>query len=166
VSKGRLSQLVAQGLPVEPDGMVDALAAAQWVLDNLRDLKAEPTRRAAQELMVQAVAWNLLAWAGAEIPPAVVLAAAEVGLTRAQAERLGDLVLLCWAVEPNQLLAENGAPELLIPRPEAWRQEINWPALFDHDGASLVAGQIEAESRAELQAEEAAAAEVETAGSA
>jgi len=35
LSKGRVSQLITQELPVEPDGRVDALAAGQWVLDNL-----------------------------------------------------------------------------------------------------------------------------------
>jgi plasmid maintenance system antidote protein VapI len=160
LSKGRVSQLVAQGLPVLPDGQVDAIEAARWVLDNLYGLKAAPTRQAARKLMVQAHTWNALAYAAAEIPPAVVLAAAELGLTREAAERLGDLTLLLWATEPNELLAETGAPELLLPLPEAWRRLVNWPAVFGPDGASLVAGEIERESRAEL-AEEAAEAEVE-----
>jgi hypothetical protein len=163
LTKGRVSQLVAQGLPVEPDDRVDAVEAARWVLDNLRDLKAAPTRQAARGLMTLAHTWNGLAWAAAEIAPAVVLAAAELGLTRAQAERLAGLVLLFWATEPNSLLAEIGAPELLLPHPEAWGREVNWPGLFGDDGASLVAGKIEAESRAELAAE---LATVEAAGSA
>jgi len=156
LTKGRVSQLITQGLPVEPDDRVDAVEAARWVLDNLRDLKAAPTRQAARELMTLAHTWNGLAYAAAEIAPAVVLAGAELGLTRAQAERLAGLTLLLWAAEPNSLLAEIGAPELLLPHPEAWRQWVNWPAVFGPDGQSLVAGKIEAESRAELEAEEAA----------
>jgi hypothetical protein len=95
----------------------------------------------------------------------VVLAAAEVGLTRAQAERLANLTLLFWATGPNELLEENGMPELLLPHPEAWRRQVNWPALFGSDGASLVTEAIERASREEL-AEEAGTAEIETAGSA
>jgi transcriptional regulator with XRE-family HTH domain len=153
VSKGRVSQLVAQGLPVELDDRVDALAAAEWVLSNLNNPRAAPTRQAARELMTLAHTWNALAWAAVEIPPSVVLAAAEMGLTREAAERLAGLTLLFWASGPNELLAEIGAPELLLPHPEAWRRLVNWPAMFGPDGQSLVAGAIEAESREELAAE-------------
>jgi hypothetical protein len=161
LTKGRVSQLIGQGLPVEPDDRVDAVEAARWVLDNLYSMKAEPTRQAARELTTLAHLWNTLAWAAAEIPPAVVLAGAEMGLTRAQAERLANLALLFWATEPNELLAETSAPELLLPLPEDWRRLVNWQALFDRDGMSRVAGAIERESRAELAAEEAAEAEGE-----
>jgi transcriptional regulator with XRE-family HTH domain len=150
LSKGRVSQLVAQGLPVEPDDRVDAIEAARWVLDNLYGLKAAPTRQAARELMTLAHTWNALAYAAAEIPVAVTLAAAELGLTREAAERLAGLALLFWATGPNELLAETGAPELLLPLPEAWRRLVNWPAMFAPDGASLVSGAIERASKAEL----------------
>jgi hypothetical protein len=153
LTKGRVSQLIGQGLPVEPDDRVDAIEAARWVLDNLYSMKAAPTRQAAWALMIQAHTWNALAWAAAEIPPAVVLAGAELGLTRAQAEQLGSLALLFWASGPNELLEEIGAPELLLPHPEAWRRWVNWPAMFDDDGMSRVAGQIAAQSQAELEAE-------------
>jgi hypothetical protein len=135
-------------------------------LANLFDPKAEPTRRAAWALMIQAHTWNALAYSAAEIPPAVTLAAAEAGATRAEAERPANLALLFWAVEPNNLLGENGMPELLLPPPEVWGREVKWAALFNPDGASPVTGAIQAQSRAELQAEEAGTAEIETAGSA
>jgi transcriptional regulator with XRE-family HTH domain len=163
LSKGRVSQLLADGLPVEPDDRVDAIEAAEWVLSNLTNPRAAPTRQAARALMIQAHTWNLLAYAAAEIPVAVTLAGAELGLSRQVVERLSGLVLLFWAVEPNQLLAENGAPELLLPHPEAWRDGVNWSELFGPDGASLVAGKIEAESKAELEAELAEAEAVGTA---
>jgi hypothetical protein len=153
LTKGRVSQLVAQGLPVEPDGVVDAVEAARWVLDNLYSMKAAPTRQAARELMTLAHTWNALAYAAAEIPVAVTLAAAEMGLRREAAERLANLTLLLWATEPNSLLAETGAPELLLPHPEDWRRLVNWQAMFGSDGASLVAGRIAAQSREELAAE-------------
>jgi transcriptional regulator with XRE-family HTH domain len=161
LTKGRVSQLLADGLPVEPDDRVDALEAAEWVLSNLTNPRAAPTRQAARGLMIQAHTWNALAYAAAEIPVAVVLAAAEMGLTREAAERLAGLALLFWVIEPNSLLAEIGAPELLLPLPEDWRRWVNWPAVFGPDGMSLVTGRIERESRAELEAEEAAEAEVE-----
>jgi transcriptional regulator with XRE-family HTH domain len=161
LTKGRVSQLLADGLPVEADGRVDALAAAEWVLNNLYSAKAAPTRQAARGLMIQAHTWNALAYAAAEIPPAVVLAGAELGLTREAAERLAGLVLLFWAIEPNELLTETGGPELLLPLPEDWRRWVKWPAVFGPDGMSLVTGRIERESRAEMEAE---LAEVEAAG--
>jgi hypothetical protein len=163
LTKSRISQLVGQGLPVEPDDRVDAIEAARWVLDNLYSAKAAPTRQAARELMTLAHTWNALAYAAAEIAPAVVLAGAEVGLSRQQAERLAGLTLLFWASGPNELLAETGAPELLLPHPEAWRRLVNWPAMFDDDGMSRVEGQIAAASKAELEAE---LATVEAAGTA
>jgi transcriptional regulator with XRE-family HTH domain len=155
LTKGRISQLLADGLPVEADGRVDAIEAAEWVLSNLNNPKAEPTRQAARNLMTMAHTWNALAYAAAEIAPAVVLAAAELGLTRAQAERLSGLALLLWATEPNSLLAETGAPELLLPHPEDWRRLVNWQAMFGSDGASLVSGAIERASKAELATVEA-----------
>jgi hypothetical protein len=163
LTKGRVSQLVAQGLPVEPDDRVDAVEAARWVLDNLYSMKAAPTRQAARELMTLAHTWNALAYAAAEIPPSVVLAAAELGLTREAAERLAGLALLFWVTEPNSLLEEIGAPGLLLPLPEDWRRWVNWPAMFGSDGASLVSGAIERESRAELAAELATVEAVGTA---
>jgi hypothetical protein len=163
LTKSRISQLVGQGLPVEPDDRVDAIEAARWVLDNLYSAKAAPTRQAARELMTLAHTWNALAYAAAEIAPAVVLAGAEMGLTREAAERLAGLALLIWATGPNDLLGETGAPELLLPHPEAWRRLVNWPAMFGSNGESLVTGRIERESRAEMEAE---LAEVEAAGTA
>jgi hypothetical protein len=43
----------------------------------------------------------------------------------------------------------------------AWRERVNWPALFGPDGAGLVAGEIEAGSRVELEAETETKAETE-----
>jgi predicted regulator of Ras-like GTPase activity (Roadblock/LC7/MglB family) len=163
LTKGRISQLVGDGLPVEPDGRVDALAAAQWVLDNLCSVKAEPTRQAARQMMIQGHTWNVLAYSAGEIPVAVTLAGAEMGLTREQAERLGDLVMMFWATGPNELLEENGMPELLLPHPEAWQGQINWAGLFGADGMSLVSGEIERASREELAAELATVEAADTA---
>jgi hypothetical protein len=172
LSKSRVSQLVAQGLPVEPDGLVDALAAARWVLDTLCDLKAEPTRQAARELLRQVdpadaepgdIDWLGpvdMAWVLREVAIAAVLAGAEVGMRREAAERLADLVALFFWGSMNEPLKAEGLPEGIpadLDAVLAWRERVNWPALFGPDSASLVAGKIAAQSRAEL-AEEAARA--------
>jgi hypothetical protein len=176
LSRSRVSQMLAQGLPVEPDGRVDAVAAARWVLANLFDPKAEATRQAA---------WKIIAAARAkpsglapalgfeeplhqgfvlaalltlrEAPIAAILALAEVGVPRAQAGRAADLlVVLLWDVL-NKHARALGLPDHRGDGPIyaatdmlAWRAEVNWPALFDDDGASRVTGAIEAESKAEL----------------
>jgi hypothetical protein len=107
-----------------------------------------------------------MAWVLREVAVAAALAAAEVGVKREAAERLGDLtVLLFWGAVNEPLEAEElpGGIHADTNAVLAWRERVNWSALFDTDGASLVTGAIEAESRGEL-AEEAAVAEVETAG--
>jgi transcriptional regulator with XRE-family HTH domain len=189
LSRSRVSQLVAAGLPVEPDGKVDAVEAARWVLANLYGLKAEPMRQAA---------WKLIAAARAkpsglapaldfaeplhqgfavaallslrEAPIAATLALAEVGLSRAQAERAADLLLVLLWRALNEHANALGVPDMDSDGPIyaatdmlAWRDAVNWPVLFGPDGASLVAGRIEAESREELAAElaEVEAAEAE-----
>jgi hypothetical protein len=85
-----------------------------------------------------------LAFVLREAAIAAVLAGAEMGLRREVAERLADLVILfvLAAAAPE---AEAAPDEVL-----SWREEVAWPALFGPDGASLVQGQLEAESRAEL----------------
>ncbi|MGB3389719.1 MAG: DNA packaging protein [Pseudaminobacter sp.] len=45
VSPGRVSQMIAQGLPVEPNGRIDIAAGKLWIKENV-----SPTRSAAQSL--------------------------------------------------------------------------------------------------------------------
>ncbi|WP_444870378.1 hypothetical protein ACTTAF_17490 [Rhodobacter capsulatus] len=40
LTKGRISQLVAEGLPVRPDGQIDVAEGLAWIEDNL-----DPSRR-------------------------------------------------------------------------------------------------------------------------
>jgi hypothetical protein len=85
-------------------------------------------------------------------------------LTRAQAERLGDLVALFYWMAMNEPLEAEGLPNGIHADPGAvlaWRKRVSWQSLFGPDGASLVAGAIEAESRAEAEL-----AAVEAAGTA
>jgi hypothetical protein len=54
VSRARISQFVAYGLPVRDDGFIDLEQAAQWVLDNIIDQwtdGASPAVRNAQEIL-------------------------------------------------------------------------------------------------------------------
>ena len=81
-----------------------------------------------------------------EVAPSVVLACAEVGIDRATAERLADLVALFVAAA----IERAGGPEVALPTPEAWRATVAWDVLYGPDGESLVAGAIARESQAEL----------------
>jgi hypothetical protein len=104
-----------------------------------------------------------MAWVLREVAIAAVLAAAEVGLTRPQAERLADLATLIFWGAMNEPLKAEGLPEGIHADTDAvlaWRARVNWHGLFGPDGESRVTGRIERESRAELEAEKAG----ETAG--
>jgi len=81
-----------------------------------------------------------------EVSPSVVLACAEVGIDRATAERLADLVALFVAAA----IERNGGPEVALPTPEAWRATVAWGAIYAQDGRSLVTGRIARESAAEM----------------
>jgi len=82
----------------------------------------------------------------AEVAPSVVLAASELGLGRAEAERLADLVALFVAAA----IERAGGPEVALPTGEAWRATVAWDVLYAPDGKSLVAGAIARESQAEM----------------
>jgi hypothetical protein len=90
------------------------------------------------------------------VAPSVALAAAECGLDRATAERLGDLAALLAAETVAQSAERAGlaalAEAIVVPAPEGWRATVRWDALFDAAGASAVAGAIAADSAAEAAA--------------
>ena len=81
-----------------------------------------------------------------EVAPSVVIAAAELGIDRATAERLADLAMLLTATA----IERNGCPEVALPTPEAWRATVAWDAIYAPDGKSLVTGAIARESAAEM----------------
>lgn len=136
ITRGRVSQLVAEGLPTMPDGQLDASAAAAWVLATLRGPQAGPTRDAARVLMAQACAWTVAASIVGRTPVAAVLAAAHAGLHRDQAEKLANLTMLFAAVAINDDMAEVGLPEVALPHPTEWPARIAWETLFDETGAA------------------------------
>jgi hypothetical protein len=101
--------------------------------DQLNDLVAGALRQGA-------------AGAVREVAPSVVIAAAELGIDRATAERLADLAMLLTATA----IQAAGGPEVGMPTPEAWRATVAWDAIYAQDGRSLVTGAIARESAAEM----------------
>ena len=82
----------------------------------------------------------------AEVAPSIVLAAAELGLGRAEAERLADLAMLLAAAA----IERAGGPEVALPTGEAWRATVAWDVLYDPAGGPLVTGAIARDSQAEM----------------
>ena len=99
-----------------------------------------------QERMIGAVLRQGAEGALVEAAPSIVVAAAELGLCRATAERLADLAALLMATA----IERAGGPEVALPTPEAWRATVAWDVLYDPDGRSRVAGAIARESAAEM----------------
>jgi len=99
-----------------------------------------------QERVIAALLRQGAEGALAEVAPSVAIAAAELGLCRATAERLADLTMLLAAAA----IERAGGPGVALPTPEAWRATVAWDVLYDPDGKSLVAGAIARESAAEM----------------
>ena len=99
-----------------------------------------------QERVIAALLRQGAEGALAEVAPSVAIAAAELGLGRATAERLADLAALLAAAA----IERAGGPEVALPTPEAWRATVAWDVLYDPSGKSLVAGAIARESAAEM----------------
>ena len=99
-----------------------------------------------QERVIAALLRQGAEGALAEVAPSVAIAAAELGLGRAMAERLGDLTMLLTSVA----IERAGGPEVALPTPEAWRATVAWGAIYAQDGRSLVTGAIARESVAEM----------------
>lgn len=161
VSKGRVTQYLARGLPEEPDGSIDLDRAKAWIAENV-----DPGRRAARHVssfVAPAPALGRLAEAPAadarqdaalgfrlgvlaaltDAPIAVALAVAEAGEGRGLAEMIAERSQVhLWG-----LLNEAGASAGLLPLggdPHAmealdgWRERLAWGELFDAEGDSLI----------------------------
>ena len=130
------------------------LAEARWRKYREREAEAwlddvfsfDVLTKAEQRRLIGAALRQGAEGALAEVGPSVALAAAELNLDRAVAERAGDLVALFVAAA----IERAGGPEVALPAPETWRQTVNWDALYDPDGKSLVTGRIARESAAEM----------------
>jgi hypothetical protein len=126
LSAGRISQMIATGLPVLPDGALDLAEAAQWVLRNLRDPKAAPTREAAADALRSALGGADLRRAiraAAEVVAASTAAVARAnGMPEAEAAALADAALARGLPALNMILAHDSATPLPPPPPGCWRR--------------------------------------------
>jgi hypothetical protein len=143
VTAARVSQWVRDGLPVLENGRLDTLEALAWLDANLDAEKGRKTLALARaEMRVEAYLRGIHGTASAavqRIPEAVILAAAHAGISREIAEKLADLAPVFAAVAINEDLAAAGVAEVELEHPEEWRRRIDWPALFDAEGRSVVA---------------------------
>ncbi len=139
VTKARISQLLGEGLPVRDDGRIDAMAGCGWVLENLTDRKAGPTRDNARVVMAQAYGWNVTVGVLARLPEAVALAAPSAGVHRDKVELLANFALLILASDINEDFAALDIPEVRLPQPGAWANGIAWDRLYEPDGAPRAA---------------------------
>jgi hypothetical protein len=127
VSAGRVSQWLAAGLPARPDAALDLAEAARWVLRNLQDPKARPTREAAADALRSALGAADLRRAS-PLAAAECVAASTAAVARAkdmpegEADRLADAALVAALPALNALLAHDSAPPLPPPPPGAWRR--------------------------------------------
>jgi hypothetical protein len=156
ISGRRVAEVRAEGrLPLTPDGRrIDGreLLRRGWAV-TLAGQWPEVDPADAEPGDIDWLGPVNITWVLREVAIAAVLAAAEVGLTRPQAERLADLVALIFWGAMNEPLEVEGLPEGIHADAGAvlaWRDAVNWPGLFGPAGESLVAGQIETASRAEL----------------
>lgn len=144
-ARQRQAEAAAVALPADIDAMLNQVLGGP-----ARPAPAEP------EPLDTASALVGVKNALAEVAPSVALAAAELGLDRATAERLGDLAALLAAETVAQSAERAGlaalAEAITVPAPEGWRATVAWDALFGPDGASAVTGAIAADSAAEAAA--------------
>jgi hypothetical protein len=169
ISARRVAEVRCEGrLPLTPDGKrIDGreLLRRGWAV-TLAGQWPEVDPADAEPRDIDWLGPVNMAWVLREVAVAIALAAAEVGVTRAQTERLADLAVLLFWTAMNAPLEAEGLPDGIHADPDAvlaWRELVIWPRLFGPDGQSLVAGEIAAASKAELAAE---LAEVEAAGTA
>jgi hypothetical protein len=179
VSERRVATVKAEGrLPLTPSGRVDLheLIRRGWAASLATKghpvVFREPTAEERAGLKALAPAFDFTALldkgfalatllALHEAPICAALAAAEVGASRLQTERLADVLLVLLWRAMNRHADAWGLPDPGEDGPIyaeadmlAWREEVNWPGLFGAEGLSVVQGQM-AESMAEKDMQEA-----------
>ncbi|HYE70104.1 MAG TPA: hypothetical protein VD932_01100 [Aquabacterium sp.] len=144
LSPGRLSQMVAAGMPVREDGLIDVLDASAWIRDTVDIRNGRATVERAREVAVHGMVAKAAGYAVHEAPIWAAIAAAEAGVPRAQAERLADVLVVLLAKAVEEELTRAGVPNVeqafKVPHPDAWRRNVNWPGIYDTAGTSLCAG--------------------------
>jgi hypothetical protein len=128
LSRGAISQYLAQGMPEGPGGMVDYTSAVTWILDNLDSTKARRTRAEAEDmrryLNHQADTYataRVAIEAGAAAAYAAALAA---GLPEEAAAHLADDAAARAAPLVNTRLIDDGNEPLPSPPPGCWRRAL------------------------------------------
>lgn len=128
LTKGRISQLVAEGLPVRPDGQIDVAEGLAWIEDNL-----DPSRRN---------------------KGGVAASPARVSTTLAEAKRLHEIVRvqrarLAFEREQGQLVETVAATRTVFARARAERDaHMAWVQRT----APLLAAEVGADPRATFAA--------------
>ena len=166
ISAARLSQLIAKGLPVTRDGLIDMADALGWIKENVdpgrsawwyhaRGLEKQqlPAEMPGEDLLAPASEFSDRGHRGFALaallalywsPFAVVAAIAEAGGSRELAEKAGDSVMIgLWHLLDEeagklgmQVQAEDGAVILLNKRALTWTDRVPWNQMF---GASPTA---------------------------
>jgi hypothetical protein len=126
LSRGAISQYLAQGMPQGPGGMLDYTSAVAWMLANLDATKARRTRAEASSmrrfLNSQADIYAT-ARAGIEAGAAAAYAAAlAAGLPEEAAAHLADDAAARAVVAINRRLADDGNEPLPVPPPDLWKR--------------------------------------------
>lgn len=131
VTPAAVSQWVARGLPVCPDGLLDLRAAAQWLLDNLDPLNGHRTRREAWDLrryvIAQASERFAARMAVEHAGAAAHEAANRLGL-EAHAEALADALAADMVARMNEGMENEANIPLPPPPPGVWRAKLAVPA--------------------------------------
>lgn len=159
VSKARITQLVAKGLPVGTDGKLDLDEARRWMNENIdpsrreswyeaRGLERPQIPDGAPDPFAPALAFEQPGHRGFalaaltaiyETPMIVACAVAEAGGTREMAERMTDFVTLAlWqsldeGAKRWHLPAVEGSGEVIVADQEAmkcWPERVNWRELY------------------------------------
>ena len=124
VTPAAVSQWVARGLPVRPDGLLDMGAAAKWLRDNLDPMNGFKTRAEAGDLLRYVsvlTSERRLARGGVEAAAAAAHEAAlAAGLDPAAAAHLADSVALGTVARLNPMLEGEGNLALSPPPVGLW----------------------------------------------
>ena len=126
VTPAAVSQWVARGLPVRPDGLLDMGAAAKWLRDNLDPMNGFKTRAEAGDVLRYVAVLSSerrLARGGVEAAAAAAHEAGlAAGLDGAAAARLADAVALSTVERVNPMLVDEGNLPLPAPPVGLWER--------------------------------------------
>lgn len=127
VTAAAVSQWIARGLPVRPDGLLDLRVAAQWLIDNLTPQNAHRTRTVAWDIRRYVIAQTSERFASRlaveHAGAASHEAAHRLGLG-SHAEALADAVAADMVERMNEALENESNILLPPPPPGVWRAKL------------------------------------------